>query len=829
MNVFHQNNPSVYTSINYHMYWPGQDPFNQYNSGDASSRMGLYAPYTSDPGSFWVPYMVIDGVNNESSTTGWQNRILANAQATAPLAISLAGNFDSQSGIGTLAVTLDPETGINGTYTLQVVLVQDGLYFMGANGYPNHENVMRDMFPSSTGTTLSLAEGVQSVEQIDFQIPLSFPINDCRLVVYVQDSGRSVLNAATSYVGELPSLNTPQLTAISTNMNIIGDDGDGRLNPGESAEYTVTLSNSCDFVSASDVTGYLTTSNQYVTITDSMGFYDMIVSCDEVTNFNDKYAFTISEDAPDISDFEFNLRIIANQSSADPYEVIIPLTVSINLFQANFPVAVSNPIVSGNAVVDLNGDGMNEVVVGGTDSLVHVFTLAGTELNGFPYSTGNIIVGAPAVADIDNDGDLEIVVTSKDRKIHVVQHDGSGESISEAVSYLYSTPALDDLDGDGDLEIVVPGYGYDMIVIHHDGTPLENFPLTIGDGRMNCGASIADIDGDGSKDIVFGTRSDNLYAYNLNGELLSGFPVDLISNVDSPPVIADIDGDGSLEILAGQDGGYIYALSSDGSLLWRTRLSSASIRTSVAVCDFDGDGFMEIVYTTLSGLINVLDYQGNVVAGWPQYLNGACYSSPVLADLDGDGTLEIIVGSNSGDLYAFHPDGSNFGIFPLPLAGPVGGTPTVADFSLDATLEIVVGTDHDLTIINLKTLSDVGASWSTARGNNQRTGFYTGQVLSVDGIELPETLQLKQNYPNPFNPTTMIEFGIPTHSYVTLKIYDILGQEVNSPVQSELVPGTYHFQWNGTDASSNAVESGIYFARINAAGSEQLVKMMLLK
>jgi len=772
-----------------------------------------------------VPDIQVDGVN----TSSWSSLIPAHAATTAPLAIGLAGSYDYQTGMGSVVIALDPEAGVSGNYKLHVVLVQDGLYYMGSNGYPDHENVMRDMFPSALGRTIALEAGAQLTEIVDFQVPLTLPIDDCRLVVFVQASDHTVLNAATAYIPDLAPLNIPNLTATSSNLLITNDDGDGKLNPGESVEYAVTLTNSCDFVSALDVTGYLSTSSPYVTITDSVGFYNMIVSCDVVTNFSDKFAFSVSSDAPPISDLSMSLRIVANQSTEDPYEVILPLSVSIDLFQLNFPVRVSQPILSGNAVVDLDGDGTNEIVVAGTDSLVHVFTLDGTELAGFPYATGNWIIGDPAVADIDNDGDQEIVVTSRDRKIHVIQHDGSGVAVAEAASYLLSTPALDDLDNDGDLEIVAGGYGYDLLAIHHDGTPIDNYPITTHAGRMSAGVAIADLDGDGSKDFVLGTWSDSLFAYNLSGELLSGFPVDLINNAAAPPVVADIDGNGSLEILAGQDAGFFYAVGSDGSVLWTHRLSSASIRTAAAVCDFDGDGMLEIVYTTLAGLVNVLDYQGNVVTGWPQSVGGACYSSPVVADVDGDGQAEIIVGSNSGELYAFNHDGTSLEQFPLTLAGNVQGTPTVADLSQDGTQEIIVGTDEDLTIINLKMLADASGYWATARGNYQRTGYFDPLVMSVEGFELPEVLQLKQNYPNPFNPTTTIEFGIPTQSFVTLTIYDILGQEVNRLVQSELAPGTYNYQWNGLDASSQSVETGIYFARIHAAGSEQIVKMMLLK
>lgn len=808
----------MFTQISYHVSWPGTDPYYTYNPADSDARRSYY-------GVNAVPDVQVDGVN----TNSWQSAITANAATTSPLGIGLAGSFDYQTGNGSVVIALDPEAGVSGNYTLHVVLVQDHLYYMGSNGYPDHEHVMRDMFPSSSGTTVALEAGVAHSEVIDFQVPLTFPIDDCRLVVFVQASGHAVLNAATAYIPDLAPLNIPNLTAAASNLYITNDDGDGKLNPGESAEYSVTLANSCDFVSAFDVTGYLSSTSPFVTISDSVGFYDMIVSCDVVTNFSDKFAFSISPGAPEIADFPLNLRLVANQSTEDPYEVILPLTVSIDLFQLNFPVSVSQPILTGNAIADLDGDGSNEVIVGGSDSLVHVFTLDGTELAGFPYATGNWIIGDPAVADIDNDGDLEVVVTSRDRNIHVIQHDGTGAAVTEASSYLLSTPVLDDLDNDGDLEIVAGGFGYDLLVVHHDGTAMDNFPLTIEGGRMSTGAAIADLDGDGSKDLVLGTWSDSIFAYNLSGELLDGFPVDLVSNVASAPVIADIDGNGSLEILAGQDGGYFYAVGSDGTVLWTQRLSSASIRTAPAVCDFDGDGTLEIVYTTLAGLVNVLDHEGNGVDGWPQSLGGACYSSPVIADVDGDDQAEILVGSNSGHLYIFNSDGTSLEQFPLALAANVQGTPTVGDLTQDGTLEIVVGTDEDLSIINLKNPADASHFWATARGNNQRTGYFDPMVMSVESLEVPESLQLKQNYPNPFNPSTTIEFGIPTQGFVTLTIYDILGQEVNRLVQSELLPGTYRFQWNGVDSDFQSVETGIYFARIQANGSEQIVKMMLLK
>ena len=89
---------------------------------------------------------------------------------------------------------------------------------------------------------------------------------------------------------------------------------------------------------------------------------------------------------------------------------------------------------------------------------------------------------------------------------------------------------------------------------------------------------------------------------------------------------------------------------------------------------------------------------------------------------------------------------------------------------------------------------------------------------------IPKIFNLKQNYPNPFNPTTTIEFSIPKTEYVTLKIYNLLGQEVSELVAKRLIPGKYNYTW---DASKLA--SGVYIYRITAGNFETSKKMLLMK
>ena len=97
------------------------------------------------------------------------------------------------------------------------------------------------------------------------------------------------------------------------------------------------------------------------------------------------------------------------------------------------------------------------------------------------------------------------------------------------------------------------------------------------------------------------------------------------------------------------------------------------------------------------------------------------------------------------------------------------------------------------------------------------------------GIFIPETYILNQNYPNPFNPETTIEFGLPTSSYVTLKVYDILGREIKTLVNEEKQNGYYIINWDGRNSSGLRVSSGIYFYIIKAGDFVQAKKMVRLK
>jgi hypothetical protein len=87
---------------------------------------------------------------------------------------------------------------------------------------------------------------------------------------------------------------------------------------------------------------------------------------------------------------------------------------------------------------------------------------------------------------------------------------------------------------------------------------------------------------------------------------------------------------------------------------------------------------------------------------------------------------------------------------------------------------------------------------------------------------LPDELSLRQNYPNPFNPSTTIEWGVPSFSHVTLKIFDLLGREIGTPVNADMEPGYYSAAWDAT-----SYPAGAYFYSLQV-GSQRITKMLLL-
>lgn len=120
-----------------------------------------------------------------------------------------------------------------------------------------------------------------------------------------------------------------------------------------------------------------------------------------------------------------------------------------------------------------------------------------------------------------------------------------------------------------------------------------------------------------------------------------------------------------------------------------------------------------------------------------------------------------------------------------------------------------------------------------ASGNLMITSFIADTVSTVSdtksGSDLPLSFQLGQNYPNPFNPSTVITYQIPQSEFVTLEIYNTLGEKVNTLVNNFQSAGKYSVQWNGVNKVGSEVSSGVYFYRLKTDNNVSVKKMLLLR
>lgn len=232
---------------------------------------------------------------------------------------------------------------------------------------------------------------------------------------------------------------------------------------------------------------------------------------------------------------------------------------------------------------------------------------------------------------------------------------------------------------------------------------------------------------------------------------------------------------------------------------------------------------------------------------------GATYWWYVELSYDGGGTWE-----NPSSVWKFTVDAGASAVMPLvgsPARGVTIGTnnptlswylPTQSQSALSYEVELSTNPDFsnatkydNIAQLNSKVtdLTEGEYYWrvrsktSGSTSNYSNTGnFKVGSVTSVDGEEeLPLSYSIEQNYPNPFNPTTTINYSLPEANFVTIKIYNMLGQEVKTLLSEEVKAGRHNVNWNGENNFGIKVSSGTYIYRITAGEFVQAKKMILLK
>ena len=333
-------------------------------------------------------------------------------------------------------------------------------------------------------------------------------------------------------------------------------------------------------------------------------------------------------------------------------------------WKEGFPIFLGASGESSPKMVDLNGDGKMEIVFGDANGRVHAFTDSGEELSGWPVDTnpGKVVPYTGSYAFTHGpDG-----------------NENSGDELeSQVQSSIVATIAAADLEGNGSIDVVAATLDGEVYAWNNEGTLLTGFPIDVGN-------LTGDFNSDDENDAPDGGDTNSDYSTEIG--------------IFSSPVIEDLDGDGDYEIILATLDQHVVALHHDGSV----------------VNGFPVGGVKDDSEPTKPFLR--LSYSGNEDGQGRRII-----SSPAIGDLDGDGNLEIVVGTNEAIneslslVYAFSFDkdankpvryrddcgsaGNYKNCFPIQMVGGypnalpyVGagtpGCPVLADLDGDGTLEV---------------------------------------------------------------------------------------------------------------------------------------------
>jgi hypothetical protein len=441
-------------------------------------------------------------------------------------------------------------------------------------------------------------------------------------------------------------------------------------------------------------------------------------------------------------------------------------------------------------------------------------------------------VGGIYTCDLDDDLDIDVLGASlEDDQIIWWRNDGGnpivwtkiiiGSNVGEAHS-VYAA----DFDNDNDLDVVgaayvgTPGIAYWR---NDGGDPITWTKFTVANNFLNAHEVFCfDVDRDNDMDILGASSNLNRIAWwrNDGGDTIVWTEQILSSSVTLAKSVTagDMDGDMDIDIMgvsiANND---VIWWRNDGGdpIQWTQSLVDGNFVGAhrVQAVDIDGDTDLDILGAAYVGhQIAWWRNDGGDPLVWSKQVIGSSFTNACIAysvDLDGDNDKDVIgTGQGLNQIAWWRNDGgdpvqwtkyviSNNFTRPWPLVAD-----TIDD---DQSIDIVVGSSHN--------------------GSNLIKWWRNDGVSGINDEQFtPSEFRLFQNHPNPFNPTTKIKYQIPKQSFVTLKVYDVLGNEIVTLVNEEKSAGEYEINFK-----ANELPSGIYFYKLTAHNFTKIRKMLLIK
>ena len=434
------------------------------------------------------------------------------------------------------------------------------------------------------------------------------------------------------------------------------------------------------------------------------------------------------------------------------------------------------------------------------------------------------IVGTPSLGDLDGDGKLEVVAGDVSGNLYIwkasdLDSVGRADLLSLPVhigDQISMTPVISHFTSDTTYSEIFAGTkDGNWAIINYDGSKADSgdyHEKIVGLATTNVNNVNLILTEDGQRGCL--RRSDS-----------SGCIAQIPSIGNFPPVVGDINRDNKLDVVVLSGDGKIYALDLGGLLLSGFPAPVGDIKSAPVLGDIDGDGYLEILFCGDNKLYSY-NYNGIISTNFPLVLErvgtvGVIYSAPILGDLDGDGKAEILVGLGNGQVAAFHGDGSRFTSFPLALSGEILSSGIVLNDSVNKVNGYVKRNLFFKTVDGLVygfSLDFVNSTWK------ERTpwlmfGYNSGHTNSFPDALLPDIPRYAElmpeksvyNYPNPARDETTIRYFLSKEATVNIKIYDLSGDLVAEASKPGDPYTDNKYVW---DCSKYA--SGVYLCRVEA-------------
>ena len=614
------------------------------------------------------------------------------------------------------------EINTPGDYSGMLIYRINGNLNGNANGPPDEVYLYREGGTTTDNGNLTQAIFSLETERTEFNDstnPSSFLYGGSPGGLNIQDIG---------YPGDIIEFTFWNIF-IQTNIVDLysDDDNDGILNPGESAYLTLSANILSAPSEAENVTGYLSSDLNWIQFNPSEITFENLPNNGNPIEVQTQI---ILDDIELLSSAKFNLEINADfndNGAIINYNDDFNYEIDITLNQVGFPISTSE-IRSNPIIIDIDNDGNNEIVVGDYSGLIRIYNIDGSEFINdiFPFDTGNNIWGSIASADINSDGIIEFVVASKSKNLYIFNYE---EVILEFETdyYLIGTPTIGNLDNDSDLEIVFSGYSSNnkLFAINMDGSNVNGFPFNI-EEKTKSGSALADFNNNGKDDIVIGTDNNNLYLIHDDGLVAPGFPFSVNDKFQSAPSILNINGQKMIYI--GNNDNKLYVIDGDGNLKFSI-LTEDKINTSPAFLNINDNIYA--FFGSKDDHIYAIDSNGIQLENWPILLDGNVEGEVVFSDLNGSGYSEVIAATDAGSIYILNIDGSQYQYSPISNNLPFTGPSLIKDIDNDGDAEIITGSINSLSILDIKNPNNFISEWSMFRGNLSRSGYYNSNVDCV--------------------------------------------------------------------------------------------------